>query len=941
MLSLWKAAASWADRLWATVCQAVGSRQVSVHGYMSSPCCVEGLEGRALFSSLTLSNGVINMVGDADAANQMSTVLSADGATITARVNNRTQVWASAAVSSIVVKAGNKGDNIKLDHRMYRSATINGGAGNDTIYGGASPDIIYGAGGNDWIDSGGNGDSVYGGDGNDTIFGNWGNDRITGENGNDFIDGGDGVNVVLASAGNDTITKATIEGPGGDNTPPSSPEPVANDGVVITGFVLYDADKDVPIMPLVDGQVVNLASLPTRNVTIVAEGTWDVQSVKFGYNGNSNYRVDDSVQYVLTGENGRDLIGFTPSVGQHTITATGYVGDGAKGRAGPTSTLRVTFADGTTTTNPPPTTPSNPVVSGSASIAVDKTTFLPGQSVFVNGLGTQLTAGTSMTAKYEWDFGDPNGSHNTLVGFNAAHSYDRPGTYTVKLTVTDEAGKTKTATTQVTVSNDTRRVIYVSGSGNDANDGSSESKAVKTASRAAQLLDNNTRILFRRGETFNLTSGIYVGKANVEIGAYGSGNVSVLKRANGSMWELIKLGNTATDVVIRDLAFDTDTPNNLDKTGAANGVSAQGTRITIRDCRFLGVSDAINGNGKPRGLLVQNNVAPEYNSIRSYFVWLEGTDVVVVGNKVVNSTREHIIRVGGADRVLMAFNDFSNQDRSWAGDWRDIAKGTFTIQKGSYIYVTRNKVSYGGIGVGPLGGPDGKDDANARSSWVVVDGNEVVGINLTVSAGSEHVALRNNVIRRDTNDGIWLRPVDSYVVNGTNIYSSRNIYDLTIANNTMIDNGQNGNFLLISGRGAAGQVTLVNNLLVAPNMLTGQSQTAAVYIADNQAGSMNVFKRVAGNVWDNLKTLSYAQGGYFYSYGWWSDPSGYLTPQEWDQMVANGDRYGSVGINGTTYAPASWSTAASGSTAVAGVFFDLNGKSRNTTGTVTAGAVQL
>jgi hypothetical protein len=58
----------------------------------------------------------------------------------------------------------------------------------------------------------------------------------------------------------------------------------------------------------------------------------------------------------------------------------------------------------------------------------------------VNALRFPLASGTPLTARYDWDFGDPGSKYNTLTGFNAAHVYEGPGKYTVKLTVTDETG---------------------------------------------------------------------------------------------------------------------------------------------------------------------------------------------------------------------------------------------------------------------------------------------------------------------------------------------------------------------------------------------------------------------------------------------------------------------------------------------------------------------
>jgi len=51
-----------------------------------------------------------------------------------------------------------------------------------------------------------------------------------------------------------------------------------------------------------------------------------------------------------------------------------------------------------------------------------------------------------------WDFGDPTSSTNTSTDANPSHTFAAGGTYSVKLTVTDNAGATGTVTNQVTAS---------------------------------------------------------------------------------------------------------------------------------------------------------------------------------------------------------------------------------------------------------------------------------------------------------------------------------------------------------------------------------------------------------------------------------------------------------------------------------------------------------
>ena len=67
----------------------------------------------------------------------------------------------------------------------------------------------------------------------------------------------------------------------------------------------------------------------------------------------------------------------------------------------------------------------------------NSSSIIAGQAVHaeVDPANTVLGSGTAVTANYKWDFGDTtSGSVNdVLPGFNAAHVYSTPGTYTLTL----------------------------------------------------------------------------------------------------------------------------------------------------------------------------------------------------------------------------------------------------------------------------------------------------------------------------------------------------------------------------------------------------------------------------------------------------------------------------------------------------------------------------
>lgn len=533
--------------------------------------------------------------------------------------------------------------------------------------------------------------------------------------------------------------------------------------------------------------------------------------------------------------------------------------------------------------------------------------------VHVHALNSTLSSGTPLTAKYQWNFGDPNGQYNSYDGFNAAHVYSQPGNYVIGLTVTDDAGRAAKSTLNVTVLPDTRKVIYVSASGSDSNDGLSSGKPVATPARAVALAGSNSEILLKRGDSWNLTSAITISGANVVLGAYGSGAAPLLRRGNNTLMDLVNVtGNTVT---VQNLAFDSNTPANLEKDGAARAVKAAGVNIVVRDNTFINVSDGVNGEAQPKQVLVQNNTTSSITSVRAYFSWVQGTDWVFLGNYAENSTREHIVRVGGADRVNAEYNNFSNQDRSWLGDSRDIGKGVFTIQVGSYVNIGYNNVSWGPVGVGPLGGVDGVNTPNARAQWVVFRGNVIYGATMNISPGSEHVMIQDNVITSNGGIGVNITPTDltTNAATGALLYPTRNLVNLNIQNNTGFNNSVNGRFINLARPSNPGQIKLVSNLYVAPQLQTGYNQNAAVYVGASDLAS---FSSISRNIWPVPTVTPGNSGAAMYVWPNWWNSAGYLTQSTWiSRSPVSGDVFNTAVIPDSSTAAA---LTASGYQATAG-----------------------
>ena len=120
-------------------------------------------------------------------------------------------------------------------------------------------------------------------------------------------------------------------------------------GQSVSSFTLINADTDQAIAafdPMADGATIDLQSLPTRNLSIRANtNPQTVGSVKFGFDGNVNYRIESSPPYAIAGDSSGNYTPWTPTVGSHTIMATPYTDPNAGGTAGAALVSTFTFID--------------------------------------------------------------------------------------------------------------------------------------------------------------------------------------------------------------------------------------------------------------------------------------------------------------------------------------------------------------------------------------------------------------------------------------------------------------------------------------------------------------------------------------------------------------------------------------------------------------------
>ena len=154
--------------------------------------------------------------------------------------------------------------------------------------------------------------------------------------------------------------KITLLRPRGATTPPPA---------ALTGLTLYNAVDDVPYGPLENFPTVSYTSLGTWGITVKAETTGTVGSVRWGFDGNANFSTENFAPYSVKGDiNGTDLQPFPIPVGNHTITATVYSGPNGTGNALGTLTRTFNVVD---TPNSQPPVPTGPVTGLTLYNAVD------------------------------------------------------------------------------------------------------------------------------------------------------------------------------------------------------------------------------------------------------------------------------------------------------------------------------------------------------------------------------------------------------------------------------------------------------------------------------------------------------------------------------------------------------------------------------------------
>ena len=114
----------------------------------------------------------------------------------------------------------------------------------------------------------------------------------------------------------------------------------------VVSFNLIDADDNVVIQSLEQGDVIDISTLPTMNLSIQAVTTEDVESVRLELTGEKAAgRTESADPYALFGDNSGNYRGMPFPLGEYQISATPYSGNGLKGDKGSSLSVDFQFVD--------------------------------------------------------------------------------------------------------------------------------------------------------------------------------------------------------------------------------------------------------------------------------------------------------------------------------------------------------------------------------------------------------------------------------------------------------------------------------------------------------------------------------------------------------------------------------------------------------------------
>ncbi len=200
-------------------------------------------------------------------------------------------------------------------------------------------------------------------------------------------------------------------------------------GQSVATLMLVDAASDADIGPMTSGMTIDLAITGTRLNIRADTSPATVGSVRFSYDAVANYMTQSGAPYTIGGDSLTDYWDWTPALGTHTLTATPYTLSAGGGTAGTPKTVVFTVINSQLSGNPVVSAGSDQTVIRPASTATLTGTASDAEGPIASHAWTQVSGPSTATL---------SGAATPVLGLSGLIE----GTYTFRLTVTDNSGNT-------------------------------------------------------------------------------------------------------------------------------------------------------------------------------------------------------------------------------------------------------------------------------------------------------------------------------------------------------------------------------------------------------------------------------------------------------------------------------------------------------------------
>ena len=446
------------------------------------------------------------------------------------------------------------------------------------------------------------------------------------------------------------------------------------------------------------------------------------------------------------------------------------------------------------------------------------------------------SANDLVNSDFHWDFDindtDPDGNWETTKGMVAGHVFEVAGTYTVQCRVTSPDGSVDTETIIITVSDFSGITYYVSATGNDANDGLSESTPWQTANYAFSQLSTNTRILFNRGDTFTNVAYHFQNLAGgkIIIGAYGTGNKPIL---SGTVDEdrMLQL-DFVDNIAFVNLHVVVNAPSvfggNLDIEDSSNilllDLELEGSTsraVLNNDCNLVGVFDTY---------IHDFGVLATFAGNGTRLSWVGNT----IDNLIGTPQPEHGMRIQGGEKQFIAHNTLTNLIETKSSiqirgngqrhvmlykNKMDRLLGINPANAGTISAINYITIEGNYIGQNPdytsILWPNSINGINIEATNIAIRNNVIDGYRNAIFIGHDYNGVVSGLVDVYHNTVNW-RPVSLQSDTAGRIVRIRDINNININNNFITAPTLAEADVLIT-QGINTNITVANNIISTPN----------------------------------------------------------------------------------------------------------------------------